>query len=397
MYLVDKGVLLDNPKVIQDFNHIYVMTKTCLELEELREEPGDKGKRTTKVLNSLYHNPENVTILDSTSLPPYVDFLITAAREGLTIVTKSVPLLLLAQQRGISAEFYQKKKEVYSGFYYLDANQEEDAKVIADFYEVKSSEKLNQMRENEYLVIKDGEESYLYRHKGNSFSQVRPGVGNSIPETDLNDKIVARNIEQLALINSLMDDNMKIVSCGGAFGTGKTKLLTSFALYALDKGFIDKIVIITNNSQVNNSRELGVLPGSLLEKENVYLGGIVDVVGSLIEVERLYNQEQIEILPLAVARGRNLANSIILVSEAQNLTENHVKLLLGRCAEGSRIFFDGDIKQSDKQIFREESGLQLLDKLSESEEFAKIFSKITLKSVERSDTARASQYLDEIE
>ena len=95
-------------------------------------------------------------------------------------------------------------------------------------------------------------------------------------------------------------------------------------------------------------------------------------------------------------RGRNFKNCIILVNEAQNLTEEHIKLLVGRCAEGSRIFFDGDIKQVDSYVFKNKNGLKLLLNLADSEKFSKIFGVVTLNTIERSLVAQASDYLDNI-
>lgn len=135
----------------------------------------------------------------------------------------------------------------------------------------------------------------------------------------------------------------------------------------------------------------------MFSKELVYMGQIVDILGDSIEVERLYNDGLIEIMPIAVARGRNLEKSIVIVNEAQNLTEDHIKLLIARCAAGTRIFFDGDTKQTDAKIFREKSGLKLLTKLKDSEKFGDLFSMVRLESIERSRTAQAAQYLDEIE
>lgn len=135
----------------------------------------------------------------------------------------------------------------------------------------------------------------------------------------------------------------------------------------------------------------------MFAKELVYMGQIVDILGDSIEVERLYNDGLIEIMPIAIARGRNLENSIVIVNEAQNLTDDHVKLLIARCAEKTRIFFDGDIKQTDSRIFREKNGLKLLTKLKDSEEFSDLFSMVKLENIERSRTAQAAQYLDEIE
>lgn len=125
-----------------------------------------------------------------------------------------------------------------------------------------------------------------------------------------------------------------------------------------------------------------------------YLGTLIDIIGQQ-QVIQFYENGQLEILPISIARGRNIEDSIILVNEAQNLTEEHIKLLIGRCGKGTRIFFDGDIKQADSNIFRQKSGLKLLTKLRFSEEYGDLFSAVKLKTIERSRTARASQYLDE--
>ena len=94
-------------------------------------------------------------------------------------------------------------------------------------------------------------------------------------------------------------------------------------------------------------------------------------------------------------RGRSFANCIIIVNEAQNLTEDHVKLLIARCGDGTRIFFDGDIKQADSHVFRNKNGLKLLSKLKNSPIFSKIFGTVRLVNIERSLTAQASAYLDD--
>jgi phosphate starvation-inducible PhoH-like protein len=163
----------------------------------------------------------------------------------------------------------------------------------------------------------------------------------------------------------------------------------------LDKGRINKIVYVPNNSIVENSRELGILPGETIDKELAYMGPILDIVGE-IRAREMVMKGQIEVVPLAVMRGRSFANSIVLVNEAQNLTTEHVKLLIARCGEGTRIFFDGDIKQSDSHVFKNKNGLKLLLHLSESPEYAPIFGTVKLNSIERSKTAQASAYLEQL-
>ena len=193
----------------------------------------------------------------------------------------------------------------------------------------------------------------------------------------------------------LQDKNISILAATGEYGTGKSFLLTTFALHQLDKGKIDKIVYVPNNSIVENTRELGTLPGTTTDKELIYMGPILDIVGE-DRARDMIERNQIEIVPISVMRGRSFNNSIVLINEAQNLTTEHIKLLIARCGTNTRIFFDGDIKQSDSSVFKNRSGLKLLLHLSQSEEYAKIFGTVRLNSIERSKTAQASAYLDNL-
>ena len=141
--------------------------------------------------------------------------------------------------------------------------------------------------------------------------------------------------------------------------------------------------------------ELGALPGELLSKVVGQIGPMVDLIG-LDWIEKLISRDELEVVPMSSIRGRSFEDSIIIINEAQNLTEDHIKLLIGRCGRGSRIFFDGDMRQADSAIFKNKNGLRLLLKLSNSDKFADIFGTVRLEKVERSKTAQAADYLDEI-
>ena len=64
---------------------------------------------------------------------------------------------------------------------------------------------------------------------------------------------------------------------------------------------------------------------------------------------------QIEIQHLGFIRGRDIKNSIIISTEAENLTKQHVQLLIGRVGEGSNLWLEGDYSQVDKKVFEESS------------------------------------------
>ena len=56
---------------------------------------------------------------------------------------------------------------------------------------------------------------------------------------------------------------------------------------------------------------------------------------------------EIEIAPLAFMRGRTLANSFIILDEAQNTTPVQMKMFLTRLGENSRMAVTGDLSQVD--------------------------------------------------
>lgn len=141
--------------------------------------------------------------------------------------------------------------------------------------------------------------------------------------------------------------------------------------------------------------DIGAMPGELLAKIEGQIGPLIDLVG-IDRVQDMLQNEELEIVPMGFIRGRSFQNSIVIINEAQNLTEDHIKLLIARCGEGTRIFFDGDIKQADSQLFRNKNGLKLLLSLRKSPIYSKLFATVKLKMTERSLTAQCAEYLDNI-
>lgn len=149
----------------------------------------------------------------------------------------------------------------------------------------------------------------------------------------------------------------EMVFAVGPAGTGKTFLAVSCALKALRDKTVGRIVI--TRPIVEAGERLGFLPGDLQEKVNPYLRPIFDSFISLVGSEKfvqLWDANLIEIAPLAYMRGRTLEHSFIILDEAQNTTQEQMKMFLTRMGEGSRAIITGDITQIDLPS-RESSGL----------------------------------------
>lgn len=392
MKLIDTNVLLDYPKIVENYDDIVLHISVLKELDNLKNKNQEVGKKARKASNLIFNNKNKITFNKDVIKDEYVDDILIylAKKNKYIIVSNDINMLIKCEFENIESMTYSYPEDNYTGITRLETGIDDE--LIAQIYEGTQSSL--SLHENEYVFIYDGENVDEFKSKNGKLIKC---PYYSIEQTEYNEKVKPRNPEQRALITTLLDKDNTIVFATGQYGTGKSYLLYSFALHELAKGTIDKIVIVPNNSQNENSRELGTLPGDMFSKELVYMGQIVDILGDSIEVERLYNDGLIEIMPIAVARGRNLEKSIVIVNEAQNLTDDHIKLLIARCADRTRIFFDGDTKQTDAKVFREKSGLKLLTKLKDSKDFSDLFSMVRLESIERSRTAQAAQYLDEVE
>lgn len=392
MKLVDTNVLLDYPRIIENYDDIVLHISVLKELDNLKNKNQEVGKKARKASNLIFANKNKITFNKDVIRDDYVDdvLIYLAKKNKYIIVSNDINMLIKCEFENIESMTYSYPSDNYDGITRLETNR--DNETIARIYE--SGPCNLSLHENEYVFIYDENNVDIFKNKKNELIKC-PYL--AIDQTEYNEKVKPRNPEQRALIYTLLDKDNTIVFATGNYGTGKSYLLYSFALHELAKGSIEKIVIVPNNAQNENTRELGTLPGDMFSKEIIYMGQIIDIIGDSIEVERLYNDGLIEIMPIAVARGRNLENCIVIVNEAQNLTDDHIKLLIARCAEGTRIFFDGDVKQTDAKVFRDKNGLKLLTKLKDSKKYSDLFSMVRLESIERSRTAQAAQYLDEVE
>ena len=205
------------------------------------------------------------------------------------------------------------------------------------------------------------------------------------------DKIKPRNIQQQMAFDLLQSKTETIKVITGRFGSGKTLLMVANALQAVHDSKFEKIVWVRNNVGVKDTKDIGALPGNTIDKIFPYVMPLADHVGGVDGIEMLMRQGKLEVQHLGFIRGRDIKNSIILCSEAENLTKQHVQLLIGRVGEGSSLWLDGDFKQVDSKIFEENSGLNIaIDKLKGN----KLFGFVHLEKSERSETAALADLLD---
>ena len=158
--------------------------------------------------------------------------------------------------------------------------------------------------------------------------------------------ITARSAGQKTYISALHE--RELVFGIGPAGTGKTYLAVAVAVTMLANGVVDRIIL--SRPAVEAGERLGFLPGDMRDKIDPYLRPLYDALYDLLPsdqvVKRLHTGE-IEIAPLGFMRGRTLANSFVILDEAQNTTQVQMKMFLTRLGENSRMVVTGDLSQID--------------------------------------------------
>ncbi|GAA4041372.1 PhoH family protein [Parerythrobacter jejuensis] len=184
--------------------------------------------------------------------------------------------------------------------------------------------------------------------------------------------IVPRSATQISYMRSLSRDD--IIFALGPAGTGKTYLAVAQAVSQLITGSVQRLIL--SRPAVEAGEKLGFLPGDMKDKVDPYLRPLYDALYDCMppeQVERRIESGEIEIAPIAFMRGRTLADSFIILDEAQNTTREQMKMFLTRFGQNSRMVICGDPKQVDIPGGDRMSGLaDAVDKLEDVDGFGTI-------------------------
>ena len=256
---------------------------------------------------------------------------------------------------------------------------------------------------NEYIYLSNGEFREPARYRGDGQIDgliLSSGVGIKIPKGI---RINPLNEEQRMLMDALLDEDIKLVTCMGKAGTGKTLVSIAMALYqAIGEDNLYERVFITR-PLVHIGKDTGALPGTLEEKMAPYIAPFYDNLEVLFsnrkvikrppadpaqaKLERitsnrkrkkamtkmakqpahaeqqeddskqprkpyqfLFDYGMVEVEAMTYIRGRSLADTIFIIDEAQNLTPHEAKTVVSRMAEGSKVILLGDPYQVDNMF-----------------------------------------------
>lgn len=311
-------------------------------------------------------------------------------KKEVLLVSNDINLGLKASMYGIPHTKYQDKlKEItaYSGYRTepifatksLPVN-----KVLNSHYNgVPFSNTRHKLQENEFFIYKDHNSQIRCFYREGHIYPLETGqisVGN----------IKAKNLEQAYALTLLLDPDVKLVTITGPAGGGKTLLSMAAAIdqaMDMEEPIYEKIVMSRSLTVLGGKDRLGFLPGDLKSKLQPFILPLKDAIEQILGADHnvyevvtgdlepaKFNQKVgkhdrsvIEVEPLQYIRGRNIRNSIMIVDEAQNLTEQDVKTITTRMCENSKLILMGDLDQIDNfYVSRTSNGLaQTIEKFKD--------------------------------
>jgi phosphate starvation-inducible PhoH-like protein len=174
------------------------------------------------------------------------------------------------------------------------------------------------------------------------------------PKNDIKFNI-SLNEEQKAAKADILSHTVSLLK--GQAGSGKTLLACQIALDMFFTRQIEKIIITRPN--VASADEIGFLPGSMKEKMDPWLAPIYANLYMLYSkqvIDKMVDNQEIEIVPFAFVRGRTFVSACVIVDEAQNVNSNQTEMIVGRLGLNSKMIFCGDTSQIDLRN-KKESGI----------------------------------------
>lgn len=234
----------------------------------------------------------------------------------------------------------------------IEGDADEVGRVYALFAQLKA------IWEEDHAPTFDDVRYFVEQTKeGNDLTGVLSG---SILRTRWGEAIKPKTVGQRKYLEAIANND--IVFAIGPSGTGKTYLAVAFAISALKRGQVHRIIL--TRPAVEAGEELGFLPGDLEAKVSPYLRPLYDSIVDMLpgdEIQRLISAGRIEVAPLAYMRGRTLNDSFVILDEAQNTTHTQMKMFLTRLGAKAKAVITGDITQVD--LKRDNSSLQTVQRL----------------------------------
>ena len=384
----------------------FISQKTLEEIESIKvssnkdAEVKYKARRLTKLLNRYRDKYDVITVnlktlelIDSYLLDRTPDNIICATAKVLSETEDIIFVTGDLSARNIASKIFEldvksverlnivTSIEDYNGYRVVKAED------VAEIYQDVKTNVLD-CKINEFILVENEDEIVdIMTWTGREYRHIR----YDDIENDFMGKVKPRNILQKVAFDIIQNKDITIKIVTGSYGTGKDFIMLANAINMIRRGEYSKLIWIRNNVEVKDSNAIGYLPGSMESKLLPYAMIIADQLGGLEALEEAMETGVVELQHIGFVRGRSYNNAIIYCSEAENMTKEQVKLLIGRVGENSALWMNGDYHQVDANVFKSNNGLiSCVERLSGNSRFGYV----KLSKVERSETARIADLLD---
>ena len=139
----------------------------------------------------------------------------------------------------------------------------------------------------------------------------------------------AKTAGQIAYVNAI--ESHTITFAIGPAGTGKTYLAVAKAVRAFQDRQVRRIIL--TRPAVEAGRTSASCRARSTKKVDPYLRPLYDALSDMLgadQLKRYMDDGTIEVAPLAYMRGRTLNDAFVILDEAQNTTEQQMKMFLTR-------------------------------------------------------------------
>lgn len=400
-YVIDTNSLINNPYIILDKN-VVVTSLVLRELEKLELRRNDRtlqySIRVAKrmVEDNLNNKKIEIRDIDNCGVlegyaEDYVDNKLVkyAIENGYGIITDDILLKHKAVSVGIEVIKSSDQEEdiEYKGFIEKSLDKEMIQLVYAN-HEMNMFSLLT----NQYLIMKDdsnGEIVDIMIWTGEWLESIYKPYRNNrtIPQTSSFERVESKDHYQAMAIDSMYRNQVTMVR--GRAGSGKTLLALSYAWNLIEKKD-GRLVIFFNPAPSKDSITMGFNKGSKIEKAlQSSLGSMLkSKFGDEYVVEDLILNGDIEIMPFTDLRGwdsKSDRETVVLISEAQNLTSELLKMGLQRIDDSTQVIIDGDYNQQvDRDAYLYSNGMK---RASEVLRGSHLYGEIELQKTYRSELA----------
>ena len=308
-------------------------------------------------------------------------------KEDVVFITNDICLKNIARSLGLEVCSVENNNlDEYKGFVERSLSEED----MAYFYE-HNSENMFGLFINQYLILKDEKDEIVdaYRWNGTQHESLFKKNIQSL----YFDKLKSKDIYQSCAIDSLM--NCTITAITGKAGSGKSLLALMSAMYLIEKGKYDRIVVMFNPTKTRGASDMGFYGGDFIDKamQNSIGQILTTKFGDRYAVDLLLSQNKLKLVSMADCRGMEISDSEILwITESQNTSIDLIKLCLSRVSSGAKVFIEGDyLSQVDSNAFDgNNNGLKrMIDVFKGHEEFGYV----QLQNVWRSKIAELCELL----